>query len=346
MRTIWGILGAFLLLTSMAFAQTMSISGPASVSEYSPFTITTSLPPTDQFSSVQVALDGKTLAIVYPTGQCILQPDGIGFLSSCTTVDKEPASTAGLTLIASHVGLNKGTHSFAVSAIGSSGETESLEIEASAFTNTEEIAANQRDVEQRLVNAEATVQTQATTITDLQEKLEIAQNENADLYAKVNVLQSQVNEQDDSLSALQDKTQIVEAEVGRAIKNPFAGNEAPAAATTATTEGSPATGFSLTGNSSWIGLIVLVALALGLFLFVSRKKGGVGSFIPSSNSTPFFEGSMDSLFKGLPSGPKTDDKSDPQPKKWSSDVEGELREDLDRNPPEKDTKIHFSDLTR
>ena len=109
------ILFVLLVLPALVSAE-MVLSGPTQVSEFAPFTLNATLPATDQFTSIQVNMDGQTIAMVYSTGQCILQPAGLGAVSMCTTTDQNPSSNEGLTLTLSHTGLAKGTHSFSLAS--------------------------------------------------------------------------------------------------------------------------------------------------------------------------------------------------------------------------------------
>src|SRR6185503_19933533 len=58
---------------------------------------------------------------------------------------------------------------------------------------------------------------------------------------------------------------------------------------------SPTTGLATGSNAPLIGLGIIAAIALGFFVFNGRNKGG---FNAPSKGTPFFEGTLDTLFKG------------------------------------------------
>ncbi|MEK6970756.1 MAG: LPXTG cell wall anchor domain-containing protein, partial [archaeon] len=108
---------------------------------------------------------------------------------------------------------------------------------------------------------------------------------------------------------------------------------------------SPATGLATGSFFPLAGIGVL--LAGGLFLFFrNRNRAGNTPQLKKNDSTPFFEGTLDSLFKGLPGETKSSERPDPQPKKWSSDEgegEKELRDEIENNPPE---KVNFGDLIK
>jgi hypothetical protein len=104
------------------------------------------------------------------------------------------------------------------------------------------------------------------------------------------------------------------------------------------------TGLASGSNLPLFGIGILLIAGL-IFLFVRGKSNGSFGGNNGGNSTPFFEGTLDSLFKGVPSDPKLSGRPEPQPKKWSADspTEKGLREDIENNPPE---KINFGDLLK
>ncbi len=322
MKKVILVFGILLFISSYSFG--LEIQAPEKVPSYTPFTFRAVLPATNTFTQSNIVFDGINVATVYPSGACQMQPDWIPFLLHCATFDANPNSNEGLTVVVTHTGFAKGPHVVGVTTIGSTAERGVASVWV--FDALDEKAL-------------ADVNTQIITITEKVNTLETdAQKAKEDIYgvqAQASDIETQINESVESI-----RERLVEWEEKQkqntGFQIPFlSGNN------------STGTGFASGISAPILGLGVLGIIALLLFYFTRvRKQGGFSG----GNKTPFFEGSMDSLFKGLPT--HKDEVRETQPKKWSSEVENDLRKDIEENPPEREAtslsggKIHFSEIIK
>lgn len=314
---------AFFLLASTVFA--LDIQSPERVPGFSPFTFRATLPATNMFTQATVQFDGINIATVYPAGTCQIQPDWIPFLIHCATFDADTETNEGLTTVITHTGFANGSHTITVSSQGPQSETktvnvhvfDALDAQIKAGIDTQ-LAAVQMDVN--------TLQTQTTTNTEdvyaAKTEIETAKNETNAKVEELSAKISTLEQRDAQLTAER------EAQAKQGFQIPFLS--------------SPGTGFAGGANAPFLGIAILAVGAFIAFFFIRGRKNGRGFGVGGgmNKSTPFFEGNMDALFKGLPGG-NTEANSSPQPHKWSTEGEKGLREDVETNPPE---KINFGDL--
>lgn len=320
----WGILLIVMLAASTAFAA--EIQAPEKVVSYAPFTFRIVMPATDTFTQAAVHFDNILVATVYPSGTCVIQQDWIPFIIHCATFDADTKTNAGLTTVITHTGFFPGPHTIFVSTQGSAAETSLFTV--NVFDAVDE--ASQTELSTKVEGVDARVGELETLSTAAQENI---YTNNATLTKAVEEAKIELETVRAQLAPLIAPKEEPVQEAGFSI--PFISDFFRPA--------SPSTGLATSSNAPLLGLGIIAAIALGLFVFNGRKKEG---FNAPTKGTPFFEGTLDTLFKGVPGAKTDEDKPDAQPKKWSSDVEDDLREDVENNPPERDTKIHYSDLTR
>ncbi|MBM3282091.1 MAG: hypothetical protein FJY86_01985 [Candidatus Diapherotrites archaeon] len=318
----WGIILGVVLLSSVAFAA--EIQAPEKVVSYAPFTFRVVLPPTDTFSQAAVHFDNILVATIYPTGTCAVQPDWIPFIIHCATFDADTKTNAGLTTIITHTGFFPGPHTIFVSTQGSAAETSLFTI--NVFDAVDE--ASQTALSMQVGDVNARVSELEVESVSAQENI---YTNNANLTKAIEQAKTELQTVQTQLAPL--ITPKEDTQQGFQI--PFISDFFRPT--------SPTTGMVAGSNAPLLGLGIIAAIALGFFVLNGRKKEGFGDM---NKGTPFFEGTLDTLFKGVPSGKTNNERPEAQPKKWSSDVEEDLREDIEENPPERDTKIHYSDLTR
>ncbi len=317
----WGILLGIVLIASAAYAT--EIQAPEKVVSYAPFTFRIVLPDTDKFTQAGVHFDNMLVATIYPSGTCVIQQDWIPFIIHCATFDADTKTNAGLTTIITHTGFFPGPHTIFVSTQGSSAETQLFTVNVFDAVDAE----SQTQLANKVTEAESritTIETQTTT------NAESIYTNNAELTKAVENAKIELTQVKEQLAPLI----APKVEEPQGFQIPFISDFFRPT--------SPTTGLATSSNAPLLGLGIVAAIALGFFVFNGRKKEGFSS---AKNATPFFEGTLDTLFKGVP-GKANEERPDAQPRKWSSDVEDDLREDVEENPPERDTKIHFSDLTR
>lgn len=316
------ILAGIILFFSTS-SSALEISGPEKMQSFAPFTFFTTLPSTDEFSSATLLFDGVLVATIYPTGTCSMQPDWIPFLIQCKTYDADPKTNEGLTAIITHTGFSKGAHSIAMQTQGSKSESQALTINVIDALDASEKEA----IDASVTGLETRVGTLETTSTTNEQKIYETQSELAQTKAETQTTLEEVGTRLDKIEAPEPSLLTQPTTQGFSI--PFLSNPNPT---------TPGTGLATGSNWPVIGLVVLVIGGMVLFFFARSKQGGFGG----GDSTPFFEGTVDSLFKGVPS---KDGRPNPQPHKWSADSDGEkgLREDVENNPPE---KINFGDLIK
>ena len=315
----------FILLVFLAISvSAIEIQAPERIPSYAPFTFRAVLPATDTFTQASILFDNVNVATIYPSGACAIDPKWEPFLIHCKTFDANPQNNEGLTTVVTHTGFAKGTHEITVSSQGPQSEHQTVSVlvfDALDASVKEEITAQIGTIQTTV----DTLQTDATTAKEnayaTQQKLD---ETTAETTQKIEEIQAKLSLDEQAKAAAE-----AEAKANPGFQIPFLSS-------------TPGTGFASGSNAPLIGVGILVALALLVFYFTRvRKKEGFGA---PTKAAPFFEGSMDALFKGLP-GSNTDAKDEPQKKKWSSDVEGDLREDVENNPPERNnSKIHFSDI--
>ena len=307
-------------------AAAVEIQAPEKVVSYAPFTFLVELSDTDAFTQTAVHFDNILVATIYPTGTCAVQPDWIPFIIHCATFDADTKTNAGLTAVITHTGFFPGLHTIFVSTQGSGAETQLFTVnvfDAVDQASQTELTTKVETVETRV----GTLETQSVT-----DKENIYTN-NATLTQALEDAKAEIATLNAQLAPLIAPKEEPVQETGFQI--PFISDFFRPT--------SPTTGLATSSNAPLLGLGIVAAIALAFFVFNGRKKEG---FNAPTKGTPFFEGTLDTLFKGVPSGKSNDGVADAQPKKWSSDVEDDLREDIENNPPERDTKIHYSDLTR
>ncbi len=319
----WGIL--LLILFSSMSVSAVEIQAPEKVVSYAPFTFRVELPATDAFTQTAIHFDNLLVATVYPTGTCAVQQDWIPFIIHCATYDADTKTNAGLTAVITHTGFFPGAHTIFVSTQGSGAETQLFTMnvfdavdqasQTELTTKVEGVETRVGTLETESVAAKENIYTNNATLTKAVE----------DAKAELQTVQAQL------APLIAPKEEPVET----GFQIPFISDFLRPT--------SPTTGLATSSNAPLLGLGIVAAIALGFFVFNGRKKEGFGA---PTKGTPFFEGTLDTLFKGVPGGKSNDGVAEAQPKKWSSDVEDDLREDIENNPPERDTKIHYSDLTR
>ncbi len=319
----WGILLLILLTANMAFAA--EIQAPEKVVSYAPFTFRVVMPATDTFSQSAVHFDNILVATIYPSGTCAVQPDWIPFIIHCATFDADTKTNEGLTAVITHTGFFPGPHTIFVSTQGSAAETSLFTVnvfdavdaasQMELSTKVDTVDTRVGALETETITAKENIYTNNATLTKALE----------DAKAEIITLNAQL------APLIAPKEEPVET----GLQIPFISDFFRPS--------SPATGLATSSNAPIIGVGIVAAIALAFFVFNGRKKEG---FNAPTKGTPFFEGTLDTLFKGVPGGKSNDGVAEAQPKKWSSDVEDDLREDIEDNPPERDTKIHYSDLTR
>ncbi|MDP2666209.1 MAG: hypothetical protein Q8P05_01760 [Candidatus Diapherotrites archaeon] len=342
---------ALLVFSGMVWAQELTLIGPTHVPTLIPFTFFTDLPPTDQFSEATVYLDEQPAATAYPSGHCAILPEWVGNVLSCTIFDRDPSSTGGLTMVFVHSGFAKGDHRIRVSTTGNTSATQELSIiseDVLGGTTLDSLKASMVDVENRLLQITNSLDEYTITIQNLQLELntnqQIGESQRNNLQQSLDDARIQLESQQGTIDGLNAQLRAVEKEVAKSFKNPFAGEEEINAQSTTPPpivpdddeNNPPATGFVVGNNAPLIGLgILIVAGALVLFHFRGR--------LPSigKKSGPFFEGSMDALFKGVPS--REDSSLTPRRFASISREEARLRNDVETNPPE---KVNFSELIR
>ncbi|MFH0970829.1 MAG: hypothetical protein V1776_05220 [Candidatus Diapherotrites archaeon] len=320
-HTFW-ILGFLLLLTPVL---ALELDAPEQVPSYSPFTFRVILPSTEAFSTATIMFDNIGVATIYNSGTCLIQPDWIPFLIHCKTYDTDPKTNEGLTAIITHTGFAKGIHTISIQSQGIEGSFSSTEVKVITpleDTYKDELNSEITNVKGRVEELETFSQGAQQKINETQSQLEQTIHETGE---KINTLK-------DLLSAQFKNAEKVVQQSSETFTIPFlSGN---------------GTGLATGVNAPVLGILLIVAFAsLILFAGIGRKKKtGFGGIIPKDN-TPFLAGNLDTLFKGLPEKKNMEERISPQPKKWSSDVEEELRDDIENNPPEK-SKVNFGDLIR
>ncbi len=316
------IILAILFLSPFSFA--VDIQAPEKIPSYAPFTFRATLPGTDTFTSATILFDNILVATVYPTGTCSIQPDWVPFLIHCATYDVNPNTNEGLTTIITHTGFAKGVHTIAVQTQGSKSEYHVVSLHVIDALDAEVKISIDADVN-ALQNRVGTLE---TITTNTEQKVYETQ---ADLNQTSELSNTSLNEIKTRLDKLEAPSPSMLTQPSNGGFNiPFLSNN------------ENSTGFVSGSSMPLYGILVLLAGAL-VFLFVRTKsKGGNWG---GKSSTPFFEGSLDTLFKGVPASPNTDGRQNPRPKKWSAEVSGEkeLRDDIEQNPPE---KINFGDLVK
>lgn len=317
----WGIL--LLILLASATASAIEIQAPEKVVSYAPFTFRIVLPSTETFTQAAIHFDNILVATIYPTGTCAVQPDWIPFIIHCATFDADTKTNAGLTTVITHTGFFPGPHTIFVSTQGSTAETQLFtvnvfdavdkESQTALSTQVGDVNSRVSELEAQSVAAQENIYTNNATLTKAVE----------DAKAELETVRAQL------APLIASKEDVQPAGFSIPFISDFF---------------KPSSGMVTSSSAPLLGLGILAAIVLGLFVFNSRnKKEGFGDV---NKGTPFFEGTLDSLFKNVPSTKSGEERQDPQPKKWSSDVEEDLREDIENNPPEKDAKIHYSELTR
>ncbi len=322
-RTLIFVL-VFSLLLGMVSA--VEIQAPPKAVSYAPLTFQVTLPDTDKFTQSAVHFDNLLVATIYPSGACAVQPDWIPFIIHCATFDADTKTNAGLTAVITHTGFFTGPHTIFVSTQGSAAETQLFTI--NIFDAVDQ--ASQTELSTKVDGVETRVGTLETQSTTAQENI----------YTNNATLTKTLEDTKANLATVQQQLAPLIAPKEEPVQE--AGFQIPFISDFFRSS-SPSMGLATSSSAPLIGLGIIAAIALGFFVFNGRKKEG---FNAPTKGTPFFEGTLDTLFKGVPSGKSTDGVADAQPKKWSSDVEDELRDDIDNNPPEKDAKVHYSDLVR
>ncbi len=316
-----------MILFSMGIVAALEIQAPAKVVSYAPFTFRVILPSTEFFAQANVYFDNFLVATIYPSGTCVVQPDWIPFVLRCAAFDADPKTNEGLTTILTHTGFSKSPHTIFVSTQGSQSENQLFTVNVFDAVDEE----SQLAVQTKIDSTDQRVTTLETENVKTQENLYAAQS---DLTKEITTTKEKVEKLDLQLNPPQ--TEEPPQPAGFSI--PFLSNVFG--------NGSPATGLVGGISAPIVGIGIIVAAALAFLFIRSRGKSSSGfGGNPSKPSAPFFEGTLDSLFKNVP-GKTSEGPMEAQPKKWSSDVETELREDIDQNPPERDTKIHYKDLVR
>lgn len=314
------ILMAITLFSMHAFA--LEIQAPEKMQTFAPFTFRATLPATDAFNTATIHFDNILVATVYPTGTCAIQPEWIPFIIHCATWDADPKTNEGLTAIVTHTGFAKGPHLIEVKTQGPKSEQQLITLNVMDALDASEKEA-----------LDASMGTLSTRVEELET---FTTNTEQKVYETQSELSSVKETTQMALTDVTNRLDIIEEpEPSMLTQNDQQGFNIPFLS---------GTGFISGGNLPLLGVGALIVVGLLFFFFRSQSTSSFGSSSPGS-STPFFEGTLDSLFKGVPSNSKLAGRPEPQPKKWSADSDGEkgLREDIEDNPPE---RINFGDLIK
>lgn len=322
MKTAKEILILLILVVFSTQSFALEIQSPEKMQTFAPFTFRATLPATDSFNTATVHFDNILVATVYPTGTCAIQPEWIPFIIHCATWDADPKTNEGLTAIVTHTGFAKGPHTIAVQTQGSASEYVTVTLNV-----IDALDASEKEK----------IDTSVGTLTTRVEELETyTTNTEQKVYETQSELSSVKETTQTALDDVTNRLDIIEKpEPSMLTQTDQQGFNIPFLNGTGLASGS---------NIPIIGIGILLIAGL-IFLFTRGKSNGSFGGNSSGNSTPFFEGTLDSLFKGVPSDPRLSGRPDPQPKKWAADNEGEkgLRQDIEENPPE---RINFGDLIK
>jgi hypothetical protein len=322
MKTVNEILILLILVLFSTQTVALEIQAPEKMQSYAPFTFRATLPATDSFNTATVHFDNILVATVYPTGTCAIQPEWIPFIIHCATWDANPKTNEGLTAIVTHTGFAKGAHTIAVQTQGSTSEYLTVTLHV-----IDALDASEKE----------TLDASMGTLTTRVEELETyTTNTEQKVYETQSELLSVKESTQTALDDVTNRLNIIEKpEPSMLTQNDQQGFNIPFLNGTGLVSG---------GNLPIIGIGILLIAGL-LFVFTRGKSNGRFGGNNGGSSTPFFEGTLDSLFKGVPSDSKLSGRPEPQPKKWAADSEDEkgLRQDIEENPPE---RINFGDLIK
>lgn len=321
------VIGLFLLISLAVPANAIDFYAPERVPAFTPFTFQALLPATENFIQTTLTFDGRTVATIFPNGQCQVDNEWIAFALKCDTFDADPKTTAGMTLVFTHTGFAKGNHTITMQSTGPQSENQTVQLEvfdAVAETTTTDLNTLVHEVKESL----STLQNESVTV---QENANAAQ---AELGSRVDQLQVDLSNAKQILQQVQEE---VEKEPEGLFTIPFGQpNETP----------SPSTGLVSGNTTPLIGIGVLIVLVSGFLFWRRQGNRGFGehSMSKSPGKSSFFEGNLDSVFKN----PGIEERSEVQPRRFASlggstTTERDVREDLDRTPP---GKISFGDLIK
>ena len=318
----------FVLLLCLALlvvpVHAISFYAPARVPAFTPFTFQALLPASENFTQASLTFDGRTVATIYPNGNCQVDGEWIAFALKCDTFDADTKTTQGLTLVFTHTGFAKGNHIISLQSLGPQSENQTVQLEVFEAVG------------------ETTTSDLNTLVQEVKDSLSALQSENISVQENANAAQAELGARVDQLQVdLSNAQQALQRVQEETAPKPDAGFQIPFGQPS-----SPGTGFASGVSTPLIGIGVLVVL-LGAFFFMrSRKQGGFGSHAASKTpgQSSFFEGNFDALFKNA----QADERPDMQPRKFASlggttTGEREVREDLERRPP---GKISFGDLLK
>ncbi|QQR92411.1 MAG: hypothetical protein IPJ89_04625 [Candidatus Iainarchaeum archaeon] len=319
------VIGLLLFISLAIPTQAIDFYAPERVPAFTPFTFQALLPATENFTQTTLTFDGRTVATIYPSGNCQVDGEWIAFALKCDTFDADPKTTAGMTLVFTHTGFSKGLHTIMMQSTGPQSENQTVQLEvfdAVAETTTADLNSLVHQVQESLT----TLQNENVTV---QENTNAAQ---AELGSRVDQLQVDLSNTKQTLQQVQEET-AAKQDSGFAI--PFG-----------QPNNSPSTGL-VTGNTAlFVGIGVLIVLVSAFLFWRGQNNKGFGghSMSKSPGKSSFFEGNLDAVFKS----PGIEERAEAQPRKFASlsggtTTERDVRDDLDRNPP---GKISFGDLIK
>ncbi len=303
-------------------AQAITLYAPERVPAFTPFTFQALLPPTENFTNATLTFDGRNVATVYPNGQCQVDGEWIAFALKCDTFDADPKTTQGMTLVFTHTGFSRGAHVITIASTGPQSETQTITLNVIDAIDVQ-VADDLNALMQQLGTSMEGIQSENITA---QENANATQ---AELGARVDTLQTDLSNAKQTLQRVQEE--IIPKE-NTGFQFPFG------------QPSSPGTGFAVGNSAPLIGLVIVV-IAIGAFMFMRKQKqNGMGSG-GGNRKNSFFDGNFDAVFKNAQ---LDSENMEPRPRKFatlggSSTGERELREEVERNPPE---KLHFGDLIK
>lgn len=270
----------FFALFGSALAQSLNV--PSSLPSNVNWSFSVDLAPTDSFDSAVVSLDSKKLLTVFPNGQITKDAFNGQFVLSAFLVDSDTATTSGLVLYVSVIGLEPGQH----------------DLKAEVFKNGEITTAKNSLIDFFVPLKESFKPQFDSSILSIVSVTDSLKEKNKALEEKLLSIEGLIKETNTYLDEVDAKVKS-ELENMKAVleekKEDEAANQVPVSEDeSALQQGSPSeqsvplggqpaqAGFSpLTGLAnlakgvSWLHVFLVLAIAavVAVFVFRSRKKG-------------------------------------------------------------------------